>query len=80
MKIEIKSFEEYEGEEYLEWAKANGKCNYELADVYIKDNGELKIEQKMCWVMKTSPDDYKQFCKETGREFEEVKVLVYYGE
>lgn len=77
MENKIKSFNEIEQEDYFQWAKETGRCKYQLTDVMVNRNGEFKLEKVMCWVLHTSPDDYKEFCKETGREFEETKVLAY---
>ena len=64
--------------EYIKWQKDNGKAKYQLTTVVINDNGEIKTEKIMAWVMNTSPDDWKEFCKDTGKEYEgEVKLLAY---
>ena len=65
-------------EDYFEWAKNKGKLKYQLADVFVNKDGVLQIEKKMAWCGTTSPEDYKAFCLETGREYEgEYKLLAF---
>jgi hypothetical protein len=56
-------------EDYFQWLKDTGKMKYELTDVFINKDGVLHNEKRMAWCGKTSPEDYREFCKETGREF-----------
>ena len=65
-------------EDYFEWLKNKGKFKYELTDIFVEKNGVYRIEQKMAWCGTTSPEDYKAFCLETGREYEgEYKLLAF---
>lgn len=66
-------------DEYIQWLKDTGRSKYELTDVFINDNGNVKIEKRMAWVAKTSPEDWKEFCKATSREYiGEMKLLSIY--
>jgi len=62
-------------EEYLQWQKDTGRFKQELTDVIVNDNGVIKTEKKMAWVAKTSPEDWREFCKDRGMEYEEYKLL-----
>lgn len=65
-------------EEFLQWQKDNGKARYGLTDIYVNDNGKIKKEKKMAWTIKTSLEDWKDFCKATGKDYEEIKLLSIY--
>ena len=65
-------------EEYLQWQKDTGRFKQELTDVIVNDNGVIKTEKKMACVMKTTGNDWKEFCEDTGREYEEYKLLAIY--
>jgi len=66
-------------DEYIQWLKDNRIPKQELRDVYINDNGEFKTEKKMVWEFKTSQDDWEEFCKETGKDYEgAVNLLAIY--
>lgn len=70
---------EQDKEDFIQWQKDTGRMKYELTDVFINDNGEIKIEKKMAWVSKTSPANWKEFCEATGREYKGfVNVLAIY--
>jgi hypothetical protein len=65
--------------EYLQWLKDTGKAKYELTNIYVNNNGEFKTIKKMAWVVKNTPEDWKEFCKETNKEYEgEIKLLACY--
>jgi hypothetical protein len=67
-----------DSEDYFQWLKDKGKMKYELTDIFINKDGVLYKEERMAWCGKTSPEDYKEFCLETGREYEgEYKLLVF---
>ena len=64
-------------EEYLQWRKDTGRFKHELTDVIVNDNGVIKTEKKMACIMKTSPDDWREFCRDRGIEYEgEMKLLI----
>jgi len=64
-------------EEYLQWRKDTGIFKHELTDVIVNDNGVIKTEKKMACIMKTSPDDWREFCRDRGIEYEgEMKLLI----
>jgi len=66
-------------EEYLQWSKDTEKFKHELTDIIIDDNGKIKTEKKMTSVVKTSPEDWREFCKDRGLEYEgEMKLLAMY--
>jgi len=66
-------------EEYLQWRKDTGRFKQELTDVIVNDNGVIKTEKKMAWVMKILPDDWREFCRDRGIEYEgEMKLLAMY--
>jgi len=66
-------------EEYLQWSKDTGRFKHELTDVIVNDNGVIKTEKKMTGVVKTSPDDWREFCRDKGREYKgEYKLLAMY--
>jgi hypothetical protein len=70
---------EKDKEEFIQWLKDNGKMNYELTDVYVNNDGEIKLEKKMAWVAKTCSEDWRKFCKITGREYNgEINLLAIY--
>lgn len=56
-------------DEYWQWQKDTGKAQYKLIDVVVYDNGEITIVEKMAWIVNTSPNDWKEFCQATGKEF-----------
>ena len=62
--------------EYLQWLKDKDKTKQELVDVFVDVNGEIKTEKKMICIMKNSPEDWREFCEDTGREYKgEIKLL-----
>lgn len=65
-------------DEFIQWSKDTGRMKYQMTDIVVNDNGNFKIEKKMAWVMKTSSEDWKEFCKFTNRDYEEVKLLTKY--
>jgi len=66
-------------EEYLQWSKDTGRFKYKLTDVIVNDNSVIKTEKLMAWVMKTSPEDWREFCRDVGIEYEgEMKLLAMY--
>jgi len=65
-------------EEFLQWQKDNGKTKYGLVDVLVNNNSEIKEEQRMGWTITFLPDDWRDFCKATNKEYEEVKLLFRY--
>lgn len=72
-------FTDKDSEDFKQWLKDTGRLRYELTDVFINNDGEIKTEKKMAWVMKTSPEDLKEFCKVTDREYEgEINLLAIY--
>jgi hypothetical protein len=58
-------------EDYFEWLKDKGRMKRGLTEIFINKDGVLHTEMKMAWMCKTSPEDYKEFCKETGREYKD---------
>ena len=72
------TYNERDVSEFRQWMVNKGKSKRELADVFINDNGEMKIEEKMVLVVETTPNDWKEFCEDTGREYEEVDLLAIY--
>lgn len=72
-------FNQKEKDDLFQWGKDNGKLKYELAKVLVNNNGVFEYEDKMVWVMRTSPEDYRKFCEDTGRGYEgEVVLQVIY--
>ncbi len=55
-------------DEFLQWQKDSGKAKYGLTDIYVNDNGKMSIEKRMAWIIKISPEDWKEFCNATNRE------------
>lgn len=65
--------------EFLQWQKDTGRMNCELTDVIVNDGGNIKIEKKMAWVCHITPNDWKEFCHATNREYEGIiQVLAIY--
>lgn len=65
--------------EYMQWLKDTGRMKYELIDVIVNDNDNIKTEKKMVWVAHNTPNDWKEFCKATGREYVgEIQLLAIY--
>jgi hypothetical protein len=62
--------------EYLQWLKDKGKVKYELTDVYVKTDNGIHIEKRMAEIVTATDKDRKEFCKETGKEYEEKLVLI----
>ncbi len=56
-------------EEYFKWKKDTGKCEYKLTDVISIKDGKVNTESRMAHVMQTSPSDWEEFCKYSGREY-----------
>ena len=54
-----------EQEKYIQWLKDTDRMKYELTDVFINDNGQIKTEKKMAWVARTTPNDWEEYCKVT---------------
>lgn len=61
-------------EEYLKWLKDNGKAKYELTNIYYNENGVIKQKYEMAWNIKSSPEDFAEFCKVKNINYEEVKI------
>lgn len=73
-------FTDKDQSEYFQWLKDTGKGKYELTDIFINDNGEIKTEKRMACIIKTTPEDWKQFCKITGRDYNDGwQMLVKIG-
>ena len=68
-------YNEKDADDFLQWMIEKGKAKRELTDIFINDNGEIKIEKKMAWVVKNTAEDWEDFCNDTGREYEFVKLL-----
>jgi len=65
--------------EYFQWLKDKGKTEQKLVDVFVNDNGEIKKEKQMTCVTKNLPEDWKEICENTGREYKgEIKLLAIY--
>lgn len=72
-------FNQKDKDDFFQWGKDTGKIKYELAKVLVNNNGVFEYENKMAWVLRTSPEDYKEFCEVTGRECEgEIILQVIY--
>ena len=69
-------YNEKDANDFTQWMIEQGKTKRELADVFINDNGEIKIEKKMAWVIESTAEDWEDFCNDTGREYEYTKLLV----
>jgi hypothetical protein len=63
--------------EFLQWLKDKGRMKSELTDVFVNDNGTIKSEKRMAQIYNVSPDDWKEFCEVTNREYEEYKIIYY---
>jgi hypothetical protein len=64
---------------FLQWQKDTGRMKYELTDIAINDNGNIKFEKQMVWVSHNTPDDWREFCKDTGRKYEGAYELIAYA-
>ncbi len=72
-------FTEKDKNDFLQWQKYTGRAKYELNDIFVNNIGEIKIEKMMSWTIKTSPEDWKEFCKDTNREYEgKINLLAIY--
>lgn len=72
-------YNEKDKDDFRQWMVNKGKAKRELTDVFINNNGEISTEKKMCWVMNTSPEDWEDFCKDTGREYKgKIDLLAIY--
>lgn len=56
--------------EFIQWKKDTELVKHELIDIFVNDNGQIKTEKKMAQIVKTTPEDWKEFCKVTGREYD----------
>lgn len=75
----MKNITEQDQNEYIQWLKNTGRSVYKLTDVYVMENEKVSIEKKMAWVSKVTPNDWYEFCKETGKNYEgEVNLLAMY--
>lgn len=64
--------------DFRQWMIDKGKAKRELTNIMVNDNGSIKTEQKMAWVIKSSPENWREFCKDTKREYTgEIKLLIY---
>ena len=62
--------------EYFQWLKEKGKTKQELVSVFVNVDGEIKTEKQMACVIRNTPEDWKEFCEDTDREYEgEIKIL-----
>lgn len=61
-------------EDYKQWMISKGKARNELTNVYVIDNDEVKIEKKMACVVDVTEKNWKEFCNDTEREFEFVRL------
>ena len=74
----MNNFTEEDQEEFIQWMKDAGRAKYELTDIHLNEDGEIKTIKKMAWVIKTTPEDWKEFCEVTGRRYEgEMKLLAF---
>jgi len=65
--------------EYIQWLKDTGRMKHELADVIVNDDANIKTEKKMAWIAHNTPNDWKEFCKATGRGYAgEIQLLAIY--
>ena len=72
-------YNEKDADDFLQWMKDKGKAKEGLTDVYIRnENDEVTIEKRMAWVVKSTPEDWKEFCNDTGREYEQKMLLAIY--
>jgi len=75
----MNNIEKEELDEFLQWKKDNGKFEYKLTDIYVNDNGEIKTEKKIAMIIKRTPNDWKEFCRVTGKKcISEATLLVIY--
>ena len=63
--------------EFAEWLKNKGKSSYGLQDIYINDNGKMKIEKRMATIIQIDFNDWFDFCKETGKSCESIKLIAF---
>lgn len=70
--------EELVQKEFIQWLKDKGKPITGLTDVFVNENGNIKTEKRMATTIHISPDDYKDFCKETGKDYEAIKLIAIY--
>lgn len=65
--------------EYLQWLRSKGKSEQGLTNVFVNNNGNVTTEKRMAEIVHNTPEDWKEFCKETGREYEgEICLLAIY--
>ena len=64
--------------EFLQWAKNTGRAEYKLTDIAKSKDGKYVFEKQMAWVINTTPDDWKEFCKDTGRICDEGTFYLFY--
>ena len=69
-------YNEKDIDDFMKWMIEKGKAKRELTDVFTNDNGEIKIEKKMAWVIEITAEDWKDFYNDTRREYEYTKLLV----
>ena len=56
--------------EYRQWLQDTGRSTYGLTDIYVNDNGNIKIEKRMAWSCHVTPNDWKEFCNATNRIYD----------
>jgi len=66
-------------EEFIQWLKDTIIPECKLIDVFVNNNGEIKIEKKIALSFHTTPNDWKEFCDVTGRDYRgEINLLAIY--
>ena len=70
---------EQDQNEFIQWLKDTRKPEYKLRDVFVNNNGEIKIEKKMALSINITPNDWKESCDVTGRDYRgEINLLAIY--
>jgi len=66
-------------DEFIQWLKDTGRLEYKSSDVFVNNDGEMKIEKRMAWSMDITPKKWKEFCDITGIDYGgEINLLAIY--
>lgn len=61
---------------YLQWLRSKGRESVGLHNVVISTNGNVPlVEKRIATQIEIYADDWTQFCKETGVDYDAIKIV-----
>ncbi len=62
---------------FYKWKKKSDDIKFDLMDVYKYNNGKIELIKGWAWVLHITPDDWKEFCEATDKEYENNNCLLF---